>query len=690
MGATPKAKFEDRLKAMPAKPGVYIFRDAKDKVIYVGKAALLRTRVRSYFGSMHGFEQKTRRLVEQIADIDFILTGTVQEALLLEATLVKRHQPFFNVRLKDDKHYPYLKIDLKEQWPRVEITRRVLNDGARYFGPFASAGSVRRTLDLVKKLFPWRSCTKVITGEDPRPCLEYYIHRCVGPCASLCTKEEYDTVIRQTIMFLEGRTDEIGRDLRREMQGASEALEYERAARLRDQVQAIERTTERQVMEVRDRTDMDVFGLARAEQEAYVQVWFVRRGNVIGRDNFQLDGTVDEPDERVLGSFIEQFYESAPYVPRRVLLPIAVEDSQVIEQVLSERKGRPVRLMVPSRGEKRELVQRAVANARESLEQARARWLADSGKKRQALEQLQDALSLPELPARIECYDISNIQGTSAVGSMVVFVDGHPKRSEYRRFGIKGVAGQNDFAMMQEVLKRRFWKMRRETEGEGANEGTPGRPADHDTDRERVEAELSQPNAGAMMTAPTADGDGGSQHGRHARATSTSGERGRELSNGQGTKTEYDESFQTTPNLVIVDGGKGQVSAAHDAMRNLGVGQIPLAGLAKRFEELYVKDVSEPIVLDRTSQALYLVQRVRDEAHRFAITYHRGVRSKAGVQSALDTIQGIGPKRKKALLRKFGSVKGIREAGVEEIAATPGFTKALAENVLSGLWSSDR
>jgi len=685
MGATPKAKFEDRLKAMPAKPGVYIFRDAKDKVIYVGKAALLRNRVRSYFGSMHGFEEKTRRLVGQIADIDFILTGTVQEALLLEATLVKRHQPFFNVRLKDDKHYPYLKIDLKEQWPRVEITRRVLNDGARYFGPFASAGSVRRTLDLVKKLFPWRSCTKVITGEDPRPCLEYYIHRCVGPCASLCTKEEYDTVIRQTIMFLEGRTDEIGRDLRREMQGASEALEYERAARLRDQVQAIERTTERQVMEVRDRTDMDVFGLARAEQEAYVQVWFVRRGNVIGRDNFQLDGTVDEPDERVLGSFIEQFYESAPYVPRRVLLPIAVEDSQVIEQVLSERKGRPVRLMVPSRGEKRELVQRAVANARESLEQARARWLADSGKKRQALEQLQDALSLPELPARIECYDISNIQGTSAVGSMVVFVDGHPKRSEYRRFGIKGVAGQNDFAMMQEVLKRRFWKMRRETEGEGANEGTPDRPADHDTDRERVEAELSQPNAGAMMTAPTADGDGGSQHGRHARATSTPGERGRELSNGQGTKTEYDESFQTTPDLVLVDGGKGQVSAAHDAMRNLGVGQIPLAGLAKRFEELYVKDVSEPIVLDRTSQALYLVQRVRDEAHRFAITYHRGVRSKAGVQSALDTIQGIGPKRKKALLRKFGSVKGIREAGVEEIAATPGFTKALAEKVLSGL-----
>ena len=637
---------------MPAKPGVYIFRDAKDRVIYVGKAAALRNRVRSYFGSMHGFEAKTRRLVEQIADIDFILTGTVQEALLLEATLVKRHQPFFNVRLKDDKHYPYLKIDLKEAWPRVEITRRVLNDGARYFGPFASAGSVRRTLDLVKKLFPWRSCTKVITGDDPRPCLEYYIHRCIGPCASLCSKEEYDTVIQQTIMFLEGRTDEIGRDLRLEMQAASEALEYERAARLRDQVQAIDRTTERQVMEVRDRTDMDVFGLAREEQEAYVQVWFVRKGNVIGRDNFQLDGTVDEPDERVLASFIEQFYESAPYVPPRVLLPIGVEDARLIEEVLTERRGRPVRLTVPSRGEKVQLVQRAATNARESLQQARARWLADSGKKRQALEQLQDALSLPSLPNRIECYDISNIQGTSSVGSMVVFVDGHPKASEYRRFRIKGVTGANDFAMMQEVLKRRFWKIRRETEGEGANEATPDMPADHDADRALVEEQLSQPNAGASMTPPEA---------------------------------EYDESFQTTPDLVIVDGGKGQVSAAHDAMRNLGVGQIPLAGLAKRFEELYVKDVSEPIVLDRTSQALYLVQRIRDEAHRFAITYHRGVRSKTGMRSALDEIPGVGPRRKTALLRKFGSLKAIREASVDEIAATPGFTRAVAEKVLEGL-----
>jgi excinuclease ABC subunit C len=659
MTSTPRKKFETTLKALPARPGVYIFRDGKGKEIYIGKAASLRNRVRNYFGATHSFEPKVRRLTEQIEEIDFILTGTVQEALLLEATLIKRHQPFFNVRLKDDKHYPYLKIDVKEEWPRVEITRRVRNDGARYFGPFASAGSVRRTLDLVKKLFPWRSCTKVITGDDPRPCLDYFIHRCIGPCASLCSKDEYDIVIGQTIMFLEGRTDEIARDLRKEMQQASSALEYERAARLRDQVRAIERTTERQVMEVRDRTDMDAFGLAREEQEAFVQVWFVRKGNVIGRDNFQLDGTANEPDAEVLASFIEQFYESAPYIPRRVLLPFPVADADLIEVALSERRERPVSLMVPERGEKRTLVQRAMDNAKETLQQTRARWLADHGNKQAALEQLQEELNLPSLPRRIECYDISNIQGTSAVGSMVVFVDGNAAKAEYRRFRIKGVKGANDFAMMQEVLKRRFWKLRRESESQGANESNPDPPEHEDTDREMVAAALSQPNAGALMTAPD-EGTGDAA-------------------------AERDESFGAVPDLVIVDGGKGQVSVAHDAMRNLGVGHIPLAGLAKRFEELYVKDVSDPIVLDRTSQALYLVQRVRDEAHRFAITYHRGVRSKAGIRSALDDIAGVGPRRKAALLRKFGSVKAVREASVDEIAATPGFTRAVAERVLEGL-----
>ena len=608
----------EHLKGLPTGSGVYIYRNSEGQVIYVGKAASLRNRVRSYFGSPRSLEPKTRNLVSQIDDLEWIVTSTAQEALILEATLVKRHQPYFNVRLKDDKHYPYLKIDLNEEWPRVEITRRVQNDGARYFGPYANSGSVRKTLDLVKKLFPWRSCTKIITGKDPRPCLDYYIHRCIGPCAALCTKEEYDEVIRQVILFLEGRSEEILTDLQREMEQAAEDEQFERAARIRDQIRAIERTTERQVMEVRERIDMDVFGLAREGPDSSVQVFFVRAGNVIGRDNFPLDGTVDEPDERVMYSFLEQFYESSTFIPKRILLPIDVPEQDLIAQWLSGKRGSKVELLAPQRGDKRALVETANANAREALQMARLRWLADTSKTQQALEGLQEELNLPALPKRIECYDISNIQGTSSVGSMVVCIDGKPRNTDYRRFQIKTVQGANDFASMQEVLKRRF---RRAAEALRNGE---------------------QPGGG-------------------------------------------DESFGQMPDLVIVDGGKGQLSAAHDVMRDMGLGHVPLAGLAKRFEELYVVDMSEPIVLPRTSQALYLVQRIRDEAHRFAITYHRNLRGKSSVKSALDTIPGVGPKRKKALLRKFGSIKAIREADLADIAATPGFTTALAEKVRSGL-----
>src|SRR3990170_4394551 len=458
MSAASRTQLVEQVRALPARPGVYIFRDASGGVVYVGKAAALRNRVRSYFGSPHSLEPKTRRLVERIADMEYVVTASAQEALILEASLVKRHQPFFNVRLKDDKHYPYLKIDLSEAWPRVEITRRVAEDGARYFGPYASAGSVRRTLHLVKKLFPWRSCTKTITGKDPRPCLDYYIQRCIGPCASLCSKEEYDEVVRQVILFLEGRSEEVTRGLRRRMEEASGTLEFERAARLRDQVRAIERTTERQVMEVVERVDVDVFGLAREGPEACVQVFFVRSGNVIGRDTFGLDGAADEADAVVLAGFLEQFYQSAAYVPRRVLLPFAVADQPLIQEWLSQRRGSKVEVLAPQRGEKRALVLAAMDNARESLQAARAKWLADTGKAREALEQLQDELNLPSLPNRTECSDISNIQGTSAVGSMVVFIEGRARPAEYRRFRIKSVAGSNDFAMLQEVLRRRFQK----------------------------------------------------------------------------------------------------------------------------------------------------------------------------------------------------------------------------------------
>ena len=630
-------RLQAQLQTLPKRPGVYIMRNAQAEVIYVGKAASLRSRVRSYFGSPHSLEPKTRHLVEQIADFEYIVTSSAQEALILEATLVKRHQPFFNVRLKDDKHYPYLKVSLNEPWPRVEITRRVQPDGARYFGPYASAGSVRKTLDLVKKLFPWRSCTKVITGTDPRPCLDYFIHRCIAPCSGYCSKEEYDNVIRQVILFLEGRVDEVVRELRLKMDEAAEGLEFERAAVLRDQIGAVERVTERQVMAAVAAVDTDVFGLARKDNQACVQVFFIRGGKVIGRDAFTLEGVADEPEDQVMASFLKQFYQSATYVPRRLLLPTCPAEAPLIQAWLSEMRGGKAELVVPQRGAKRQLVATAGENAREALQVMQAKWLADTGKTRAALEELQEELNLPAVPQRIECYDISNIQGTAAVGSMVVFLDGRPAPAQYRRFRIKSVAGANDYAMLQEVLRRRFKRAAK----------APAHP-------ELVEGPEPPPEAGP----PPADVEPRAEEA-----------------------ADHDESFGNPPDLVIVDGGKGQLSAALDVMRDLAVAQIPAAGLAKQHEELFVKDVSEPIVLPRTSQALYLVQRIRDEAHRFAITYHRNVRQKAGIRSALDGVPGIGPKRKQALLRKFGSVARIREASPDDIAATPGFTRALADKV---------
>ncbi|MEX2237402.1 MAG: excinuclease ABC subunit UvrC [Dehalococcoidia bacterium] len=607
----PQTNLRERIAALPTKPGVYVYKDAEDKVIYVGKAANLRSRVRSYFGSPLSLEGKTRRLRSQIADIEYTVTASPAEALMLESVLVKRHQPLFNVRLKDDKHYPYLKVDLNDPWPRVYITRSVHKDGSRYFGPFASAGSVRMTLDLVKKLFPWRSCTKTITGTDPRPCLDYYIKRCIAPCTSYCTKEEYDEVINQVILFLEGRTDEVLRDLKRKMKTASAAMLYEQAANLRDQMKAIRRTTEKQAMATTRRGDDDIFGLARDGSEACVFVWFLRGTKIVGRDHFMLEGAAEENDTEVMTSFIKQFYGAASYIPKAVLTPVEIADRELIEQWLSERRGSLVTVRVPERGSRRQLMASANDNAKEALEMERVKWLADKGKTSEALEQLATELNLPEPPRRIECYDISNIQGTNSVGSMVVFIDGHSRPAEYRRFKIRTVEGSNDFASMAEVLRRRF----RRKEGP------------------------------------------------------------------EGERVERDESFDAQPDLLIIDGGKGQLSAVLDVMRDMGLEEIPVTGLAKRNEELYVKDMSEPIILPRTSQALYLIQRIRDEAHRFAVTYHRQVRAKSGIRSALDEIPGVGPKRKKALMKKFGSVQRVREAGLEDIAATVGFTTKLAGRV---------
>ncbi|MXZ87866.1 MAG: excinuclease ABC subunit UvrC [Dehalococcoidia bacterium] len=612
-------RLRKQIEALPARPGVYLMRNQKGEVIYVGKAARLKDRVRSYFGSPRSLEPKTRALRADIEDFEYIVCANAGEALILEATLIKRHQPFFNIRLKDDKRYPYLKIDVQNPWPRVYITRRIEKDGARYFGPYASAGSVRATLDLLKKLFPYRSCTKEITGKDPRPCLDYYIKRCIAPCTAYCTSEEYAEVIDQIILFLEGKASAVLDRLGEQMDGAAESLDYERAAMLRDQIRAIERTVERQMLSTTKKEDLDVYGLAREGDRACVQVFFVRGTQMTGRDHFVLEGVTGESDEAVLGSLLQQYYESAQSIPKLVVVPIEPEGRVDLEAVLTEKRAANVEIRVAQRGEKRQLLQMAGENAAEALDNLKVRWLSDQTKTATALEELREELALPELPHRIECYDNSNLQGASPVSSMVVFLDGQPAPRQYRKFRIKTVEGADDFATMQEVLRRRFKRAARQIEQQTLEGGEARDTADNDS---------------------------------------------------------WD-----LPDLVVVDGGKGQLGAAVEVMRELGVYDIPTVGLAKRHEELFAPDEEAPIVLPRGSEALYLVQRVRDEAHRFAITYHRQVRRKAATASVLDSIPGVGPKRKRALLRKFGSLKAVREAGVDEIASTAGYTRSLAEKV---------
>jgi len=628
-----RRQVQAQVQALPEKPGVYIMRDVRGDVVYIGKARRLRDRVRSYFGSARSLEPKVYALAQQVQTIEHVVTNTEAEALHLEATLVKRHQPVYNVRLKDDKHYPYLKVDVQNPWPRVTITRRVGDDGARYFGPYASAGSVRRTLDVVKKLFPWRSCTKEITGTDPRPCLDYYIKRCIAPCTAFCTPEEYRDVIDQTILFLEGRSNEVKQHLRSEMERASDTLNFERAAQIRDQLAAVERVTERQQMATTTPVDADVFALARQDDEACVQAFFVRGTVVADTDSFMLDGTQDASDKEILGAFVAQFYESATYVPRTVLLSAVPEDREDLEAMLRSRRGTVVELHAPERGEKRALVATAEENAREALRMHHVRWVADRDKTEAALSMLQEELDIPTRPERIECYDISTIQGTNTVASMVVFKHGQPANQQYRRFRIKTVEGQDDFASMREVLTRRFKKI-----------------------AERRRAELTQAQTAEATDIP---------------ADVPAGE----------TPADEPSPWDEVPDLVIIDGGKGQLGAALDVMRNLGLRDVPVCGLAKQQEELFVADLADSIMLPRNSEALYLVQRIRDEAHRFAITYHRQLRGKSATQSVLDGVPGIGPKRKRALLKKFGSLKEIREASVDEIAATVGFTRRLAETV---------
>ena len=618
--AVERRDFSEQLRATPTKPGVYFMRDGAGEVLYVGKAASLRNRLRSYFAGSAGLEPKIRAMVGKVADYDFIVAESEQEAVLLESNLIKRHQPQFNARLKDDKSYAFIKIDVTENFPQVYITRNVAEDGARYFGPFASASSVRKTLALLKKLFPYRSCTKTITGTDPRPCLDYHINRCVGPCIGAASKEQYGEVIDEITLFMRGRANRVVKSIKDRMEQAADHLEFERAAALRDQLKAIESVQAGQKVLHNSGESFDAIALAEGDGEAWVEVFFVRSGKLIGRDGFMMAGTRDDRPSDILNAFVKQFYDANPHVPPLILVQHTIQDASAIERWLTGRRRGKVRVSAPRRGEKRELVRMVAENAAQGLAQRRAKESAAGGLDG-ALEELQEALSLPRLPQRIECYDISNIQGTNPVGSMVVFMDGKRRSSDYRRFKIRSVAGVDDYSMMREVLGRRFKRM-------GQNE-------------ERLAA------------------DGGSDR------------RG-------GDK---DQAWQTVPDLVLIDGGKGHLGAALQVFLELGIDFIPLASLAKENEELFVPQTPEPILLPRTSKALYLVQQLRDEAHRFAITYHRQRRSKTSVRSAVDQIPGIGPKRRRMLLQRFGSVAGIREAGIDDIAAIPGMTLPLARTV---------
>jgi len=603
------------LRNLPERPGVYLMRDAQGQVLYVGKAVNLRSRVRSYFAPSARENPKTRRLVERVADIEFIVTDSELEALILEANLIKAHRPRFNVRLRDDKRYPYIKVTWTEPFPRVLITRRVERDGSRYFGPYTSSAALHQTLDLLRRSFPYLTCNRKITGRDERACLYYEMGRCLGPCIGAVSQEEYRAMIEGLIRFLEGRSDEVVADLERRMRAAAEALDFERAARLRDQLQAVQKVVERQKIVAAAGSDQDVIAFARDDGNACVQVFFIRGGRLLGREYFLLEGAEEEEDRKVMAAFLKQFYRDASYVPPEVILPGEVDEALVIERWLRSKRGAKVTLRVGRRGRARDLVRMATENAVQTLQMLRAQWEADAVQQERALEELKEALGLPAHPARIECYDISTTQGTEPTGSMVVFVQGVPRKSDYRRFVVRTVGKPDDYAAMREVLTRRFRRWQ----------------------------------------------------------TATSGE----VQGVRGAKT-----WAILPDLLIVDGGRGQLGVALEVLESFGLrDRVPVAALAKREEAIFLPDRAESVRLSPGSQGLFLLQRIRDEAHRFAVSHHRLRRRQAGLASELDAVPGIGPARRKALLRAFGSLARIRAASVEELAAVPGISRALAETI---------
>ncbi len=652
--------------SLPATPGVYLFKDGRGRVLYVGKADVLRDRVRSYLGP--SLEMRHVRMVERAARIEHVVTGSIAEAFLLEANLIKQHRPRYNIRLKDDKSYPYVKVTLGEDFPRIVRTRQLGDRTARYFGPYANAKAVDDSLDLLQKLFPYRTCKLTIVGGDDgrgrtvppsalpggRPCLLYHLKRCTAPCVGKVTSAEYRGAVERSVLFLEGRYGPLARELHAEMSGASERLEFERAGELRDRLRAIERTQERQEVHAYAGEDLDVFGVAVQGGDAAVQIFRVRDGTIVGRDHFFLEGSEDAPAAEVLGSFVRQYYSAATEIPPEVVTAMPPAEGDAFVAFAQERRGARVRLLVPQRGKKRRLVGLATRTAEDALAQERVRWLADRGKTAEALNELYTALrehlDLEGPPKRIECYDVSHVQGRDVVSSMVVFEDGRPSKQQYRRFRAKVSDRNDDLANMRDTIRRRFSGHVRPP---GAQTEAPGPPG--------------------------------------AQTETRSGEVGKGRN----------EQAWPTPDLIVVDGGKGQLGAALAALSDLGQLQIPVIALAKerrlvsdggaarlKPEEVFVPERSDPVPLAAGSPAYHLLQRIRDEAHRFAVTYHQQVRARRAVRSVLDDVEGVGPARKRALLRRFGSVKAMREATSVELAAVAGVGPALAGRIKRAISSS--
>ena len=593
-------EFSDSIKnalaVLPDKPGVYLMHDAEGKVIYVGKAVVLKNRVRSYFRNLASHTPKVKAMVAKIAEIETIVTSSEVEALILECNLIKKYRPRYNISLKDDKTYPYLKVTLQEDFPRLYMTRRLLRDGSKYYGPYADAGAMHATVKLLRSMFPLRTCRKM---NPDRPCLNYHIKRCLAPCAGYVSKDEYGQMIKSVCMVLDGRTTELERDLKQRMQAAAEDYAFEEAARLRDQLQAVERLNESQKAVTNNGGDMDIIGFAQDMTGNCLQIFFVRKGKLIGRDNFFLQDGSEAPQE-VLTAFIKQYYNDATFIPREIVLPQLpeAEEQQLIEAWLSGKAERKVELFVPQRGVKRELLQLANDNALKLLSERLRKGSLSLKNDEQAAEELQQALGLEHSLERMDCFDISHTQGSETVASMVVFRKGSISKKDYRKYKIVSAEGKpDDFKSMQEVVYRRY------------------------------------------------------------------------------------KDYEDLPNLVVIDGGKGQLSSALEVIRGLGLADLPVVGLAKREEEIFIPHQSTSILLDRDSAALHLIQRIRDEAHRFAITFHRKLRGKRNLVSVLDHVEGIGPKRRQALWKAFKTLEAMKAASVEELAAVEGMNTAVAQTL---------